>query len=338
MKHQPLLSIIIISHNQKEDLRRCIDSVLRQRTSFPVEVIVSDDRSSDGTRDMLEVEYAGNVISTYCDTDEFRTHYTFERAGYNRINGLKKATGKYIIHIDGDDFFEGDSIFQKQVDILENNPDCSLCVQNYKIAPSNDIKQGEIVIDNALFNQNPIVTAKEFILRIGYIPNSSCCMRRSYLEKSLSIKLDGKSYDDVDITFRYLGDGKVGLLNCADFVYVQNPTSFSHTTKSNDWSIIATSGLQGIRYLPHLSMTIIEKYYNCIWSLAKMAWKQVKVTDSLIEFFKNDDMFIYRVFDNKYGIKNWLRVNAIILWLIPIRFWGWKSTFSWRVLYKLAIR
>lgn len=334
----PLLSVIIISHNQKEDLRRCINSVLKQRTSFSVEVIVSDDRSSDGTREMLETEYATKVIIAYCNTDEYNPYYTLERAGYNRINGLKRANGKYIIHIDGDDMFYGNDIFQRQVDILENHPECSMCVQNYRIVSSVDILHGEMALDNSLFEHDPILTVEEFIMRINYVHNSACCMRRSCLEQSLSVPLEGKTYDDADITYRYMGEGKVALLNRADFAYVQTPNSFCHTTKSIDWSIIATTGIQGIRIAPHLAMSILQKHYNSVWGLAKMAWKRVRVTGHLIDYFKGDDIFIYTVFDNQYPLKNWVRINAIILWLIPIRYWGIKNNLSWKVLFKLAIR
>lgn len=338
MNSKPLLSIIIISHNQKEDLKRCINSVLEQRTSFPIEVIVSDDRSSDGTREMLNLEFDKVLITTYCNTDEYNTHYTFERAGYNRINGLKKAKGKYIIHIDGDDMFIGNDVFQKQVDILEKHPECSMCVQNYRIANCDNVQHGETALDNSLFEHNPVLSAEEFILRINYVHNSACCMRRSCLEQSFFVPLEGKTYDDADITYRYLGTGKVALLDCADFVYVQNPNSFCHTTKSTDWTIIATTGIQGIRFVPQLTETILQKHYNSLWGLAKMAWKQVRVTEHLIDYFKDVDIFIFNVFDNQYPMKNWLRINAIILWLIPIRFWGVKNNISWRVLYKLAIR
>ena len=338
MSNQPLLSVIIISHNQCDLLRRCINSVLRQRTSFPKEVIVSDDRSTDGTREMLETEYANKIITTYCNTDEYNTHYTFERAGYNRLNGLKKANGKYIIHIDGDDLFIGDSIFQKQVDVLETHPECSMCVQNFRIANSDDIEHGEVALSDSVFKDNPILTVEEFIMQVKYVHNSACCMRRECLKDSLFIPLEGKSYDDVDITYRYLGNKNVALLSRSDFVYVQNPNSFCHTIKSIDWSIISHSELQCVRYVPHLTYPIIKRRYNSIWALAKMAWKRVPVTENLIDYFKNDDMFIYKVFDNKYNLINWLRINAIIIWLIPIRFMGVKNNISWKVLYKLAIK
>lgn len=337
MNHNPLLSVIIISHNQKDMLKRCVDSVLIQRTSFPVEIIISDDRSTDGTREMLQSDYSNNVVITYCNTDEYEPYYAFERAGYNRMNGLKIARGKYIIHIDGDDMFEGDNVFQNQVDILEKHPECSICVQNYKIVDISDIEHGDIALDRSIFLNNPIISAADFIKQVSYVPNSACCMRRTSLDQSLFIPLSGKTYDDWDITYRYLGYNQVALLDQADFKYIQHPNSFCHVNKSTDWSILAASGLQGIRYVPKLALPIVERHYNSIWALAKMAWKRTRVSDELIEYFNNDDMFIFKVFNNTYPLKDWIRVNLIILWLIPIRFMGIKSNVSWKILNKLAI-
>ena len=47
----PVLSILLITHNQRELLQRCLDSVLAQELRVPFEIIVSDDRSTDGTRE-----------------------------------------------------------------------------------------------------------------------------------------------------------------------------------------------------------------------------------------------------------------------------------------------
>ena len=54
-RNPPELSVIVASHNRRELLRRCLESLSRQ-TQDPAtfEVIVADDGSSDGTADMAE--------------------------------------------------------------------------------------------------------------------------------------------------------------------------------------------------------------------------------------------------------------------------------------------
>lgn len=81
-----LLSIIVISHNQKEQLRRCLDSILAQLIPFEHEIIVSDDASNDGTWELAQ-EYASQYpqIRAYsCDASNFNPITPSDRAGWNR--------------------------------------------------------------------------------------------------------------------------------------------------------------------------------------------------------------------------------------------------------------
>lgn len=332
----PLLSVVIISHNQCDVLGRCIDSVLAQRTSFPVQIIVSDDRSTDGTREMIESKYKDKVIYSYCNSDDCKPYYVWERAGYNRINGLRLAKGKYLIHIDGDDFFTSEDIFQRQVDVLEEHPECSMCVQNYRIVDA-DCQNPEIGCKTKIFEGNPIISASEFVTQVGYVPNATCCMRKKNLETSLHVPLQGKNYDDIDITFRYIGFGKIALINRHDFNYVQSPNSICHTQATIEWNIVSMSFFQAMTLAPHLSIPLIQTHYRGIWYLAKLAWKKPIVPEKLISYFEDVPVFIYRVFDNKYAIKNRLRLFVLILWLIPIRYLKIKNDLSWKVLYRLSI-
>jgi len=91
-----LLSIIVISHNQKEQLRRYLDSFLAQSIPFEHEIIVSDDASNDGTWELAQ-EYASKYpqIRAYsCDAGKFNPITPSDRAGWNKCNGYQHATGK----------------------------------------------------------------------------------------------------------------------------------------------------------------------------------------------------------------------------------------------------
>lgn len=130
----PVLSIIIISHNQRSELKRCIESVLAQQIPFVYELILSDDRSTDGTFELAqeyEQKYPKIIKASQCNSDECNPANNSQRSGWNRCNGYKLATGKYIAHVDADDYFrEGSHIYQRQVEMLEKHPECSLCMQN----------------------------------------------------------------------------------------------------------------------------------------------------------------------------------------------------------------
>ena len=48
-----LVSICCLTYNHAAYIRECLDGFLMQRTDFPVEIIVHDDASTDGTQDIL---------------------------------------------------------------------------------------------------------------------------------------------------------------------------------------------------------------------------------------------------------------------------------------------
>ncbi|OWK18875.1 hypothetical protein AJ88_03055 [Mesorhizobium amorphae CCBAU 01583] len=53
------LSVSVVTFQQVDYIRQAVESTLRQETRFPIEVIVGDDASTDGTLEVLEDIHAG---------------------------------------------------------------------------------------------------------------------------------------------------------------------------------------------------------------------------------------------------------------------------------------
>lgn len=331
-----LLSVIIISHNQRSLLKRCIDSVLAQKTSFPFEVIVSDDRSNDGTYEMIQNDYQNKVIYTSCDSDKCSPIFTLERAAYNRLNGLKYASGKYLIHIDGDDYYCGNESFQVMIDTLEANPDCNLCFQNMRwLVNDSDLVNSSYFLDNKLFENNSIISAGDFISSFSYIHNSASCMRR--IDKELEISFTTKTYDDKDITFQYIRDGKVALVNCAEFVYCQHSNGICKNVDKNDWRLLECSEFSSINLLlPSLRYVMIQTHFGKLFSLVKDAVKCKKVSDLIIQYYSESDVFVFRCFDNKFIFSRWLRLLLSILFMFYMKRFTSLDLSLCKMVYKIV--
>ena len=137
----PILSILVITHNQRELLKRCLDSVLGQKLNVPFEVIVSDDRSDDGTAEyMAELQEQiesdkrkiGNlqeIVYTRCNSNDCNPATISQRCAWNKLNAWRSAKGKYMVNIDADDYLLHDDIYQLQIGLLETHPECSMCQQ-----------------------------------------------------------------------------------------------------------------------------------------------------------------------------------------------------------------
>ena len=115
-KSNPLVSIVIPVHNGEKYIKEAIDSCLKQ--SYPtLEIIVVDDKSTDNTLTILrEYEQVDSRIKVLAVEKQ--------NGLGNVINiGIKESNGKYIARMDSDDVMYQDRIV-KQVEYLENNPNC----------------------------------------------------------------------------------------------------------------------------------------------------------------------------------------------------------------------
>jgi glycosyltransferase involved in cell wall biosynthesis len=123
----PKVSVLIITYNQKKFIREAIDSVLAQKTTFPIEILVGDDFSTDGTREIIqeyERQYPGLVIGV------LHPHNMGKNGGINFLETLKLARGEYYALIDGDDYLTNPLKLQKQADLLDAHPDYSMTFHN----------------------------------------------------------------------------------------------------------------------------------------------------------------------------------------------------------------
>lgn len=53
MKPSPLVSICCLTYNHAPYLRQCLDGFMMQERTFPIEILIHDDASTDGTQDII---------------------------------------------------------------------------------------------------------------------------------------------------------------------------------------------------------------------------------------------------------------------------------------------
>lgn len=331
-----ILSIVIISHNQKEKLKRCIDSILAQKTIFKKEVIVSDDCSDDGTREMLLNDYNDRVISTFFNSNEYDTSYTLEKAALNRINGIKKATGKYLIHVDGDDFFTGTDVFQRMVDTLENHPECTLCCQNYFQLPYDNLSlKCKPARNQELFKGERILSAEEFMKESVIGHNSSYCLRRTDCVKIE--KLTSATYDDIDITFRYLGSGKIALIDKCDFVYVLYPVSSSTSMTIKEKYIMYNTYITGIPLAPAIAGVLLKNHLNSIARISLEGMKNSCYPERMVKFCRKLNLRILEGFNEKMKLVDRFKYGLLFILAATFIVLPFKTKGMIKLVYRLAI-
>ncbi|MGH8420012.1 MAG: glycosyltransferase family 2 protein [Pseudomonas sp.] len=120
VSQHPLLSIVCPTYNHETFLAQTLDGFLSQETTFPFEILVNDDASTDGTARVLAsyVERYPQIIRPiYHQVNQFQQ-------GKPCTPGLfKEARGRYIAFCEGDDYWTDPHKLQIQVDFLENHHD-----------------------------------------------------------------------------------------------------------------------------------------------------------------------------------------------------------------------
>lgn len=312
-----LLSIIVISHNQKDKLKRCIDSILSQPLPFEHEIIVSDDSSKDGTWELAQ-EYASRYspIRAYsCNTDDYNPANNSERSGWNRCNGYKHSTGKYIAHVDGDDFFiEGSDIYQKQVGLLESHPECSCCMANdYTLKDGEDISQATLR-HSEILQTGEILSSEEYIKK--YFRESHCFVYRRNPDVN-PVELYGGFYVDTMITDHHLLFGDIVCLNDAGYIYVQYGNSIWAKNCQTKDHLVFAHALYIPLLIPKWRYVFLKSpnHLSRILETIKLAYYGYNIRQDNLNWIHYFDVYIYKTFNRKLNIIDKCRLLFLYVYI-----------------------
>lgn len=126
----PLVSICCISYNQENYIRDAIEGFLMQKTTFPVEIIIHDDASTDATANIIR-DYSEKYPDLFITIFQTENQYSKGVKPFSKYV-LPKVKGKYIAACEGDDYWIDPLKLQKQVDFLERNPGFGLVYTKVK--------------------------------------------------------------------------------------------------------------------------------------------------------------------------------------------------------------
>ena len=116
------VSVATTTYNHASFIAQAIDSVLMQDTNFACEQVIGEDRSTDGTRDVV-LAYQNQ----YPDRIRVLAHEKNIGARSNFLQTLAACRGEYVALLEGDDYWTSPHKLQRQVDFLQGCPECSIC-------------------------------------------------------------------------------------------------------------------------------------------------------------------------------------------------------------------
>ena len=175
-KEIPLVSVCIQTYQHADYIKDCLEGILCQKTDFPFEILLGEDCSTDGTREIC-IKYAEKYpdkIRLFLHTRDTVIYINGHATGrYNFVNNLTHAKGKYIALCEGDDYWTDPNKLQKQVDFLEKNEDYSICF-HAAMRLVNDA-----LVKDTLNEKQPETTTIIDLCKNNFIHTASCVFRNN---------------------------------------------------------------------------------------------------------------------------------------------------------------
>ena len=217
--NNPKVSVVIATYNQVAFIENTILSAINQKTDFPFEIIVGDDGSNDGERDLLisiQKRYPEIVRLVFNEDNLWVTR--------NYISAIKESRGFYIASLDGDDIWTDDNKLQKQYDILESNTSVSLVHTGYRSFDSTSYNVVSVVNrwESPMLIESGLKSVEQLLLCnfSSYPLGSSSMFRRETYISEL------KRYDALINDKGSVGEGTLLNVICANhgyFYFIETP-------------------------------------------------------------------------------------------------------------------
>ena len=284
----PVVSIACTTYNQKKFIKKTLEGFLIQKTSFPVEIVIHDDASTDGTKEIIK-EYENKYPHL------FRVIYQTENQYSKKIDIANKFVypkikSKYVATCEGDDYWTDPLKLQKQVNFLDKNDDYGLV---YTEVDSVD-GDGNI-IDRAYFKNDPASFCETFEDYLVYAPFRAPCtwlFRRSlYKERN-----DKYNVADLPMLLDIVANSKIHKLKDVTANYRVLLNSASHSTNIDKFYKFS-KGVYNVqldyankfqvekKVIDIIKIRFVLQFYD--FSIAKEDFNQIKAANKILKQQKN---------------------------------------------------
>jgi glycosyltransferase involved in cell wall biosynthesis len=221
------VSVCVPAFNHEKYIAQMLHGALMQQTSFPFEIVIGDDASTDGTQRIIQ-EYAEKnpgKIRAYLHPENLGPKEPREFAGRNNVLFLLKAcSGTYVAMCEGDDYWTDPLKLQKQVDFMDAHPDYSICHHNMEVV----YEDGS---SSHLFNkpdQKLTSTIEDILEDKWFMATASWLYRNYFLENDFAPWHARAAAGDWAVIIQLAAHGKIGYLPETMGVYRKHSAGLSN--------------------------------------------------------------------------------------------------------------
>ncbi|SDS27276.1 glycosyltransferase [Opitutus sp. GAS368] len=181
----PTVSVCIVTYQHAAFIKQAIEGALAQRADFPFEVLIGEDGSTDGTREIC-LEYArrqpNRIRVSLRDRTEVLSGGSPAYIARNFLMTLREAHGDFIALCEGDDYWTDPTKLQRQVDYLRANPDCVGCFHDAKLVDA----KGQTLLESYFQSEQEEFTQRDALESLlSREPTCSLVFRRTALAEPL---------------------------------------------------------------------------------------------------------------------------------------------------------
>lgn len=221
------LSVHILTYNSERYIKDALDSVLRQKTRFPFEIVIGDDASSDNTFKIIE-KYAKKH-------DNIKALKNPENLGIlkNFVATLQRCDGEYVFDLAGDDWLSDENALQILADALDKNPTYSFVDSGFDCYFERSGKY------RRFHNKKNMQMSKEQYRNSQKVYGNfmmGCCFRKNMLINLVDFNnyaKEGIEFEDYPILTDLVMNSDFGLINKVLSVYRKHRLSHSNITTSH---------------------------------------------------------------------------------------------------------
>jgi glycosyltransferase involved in cell wall biosynthesis len=198
------VSVLVVTYNHEQFVRQALDSALAQRLPQPFEILISEDCSTDGTREIVQ-EYADrhpHLFRLLLSERNLRSNQVVAR-------GFQAARGRYVALLDGDDYWTSADKLRAQVAFLDARPDLTICFHNVEVVDEHSQSTGRLWNAAA----QPAVSGLHDLLRGNFIATSSVVYRRAAVTEVPAWYDHFFPVTDWPLHVLYAREGRIGYLD-----------------------------------------------------------------------------------------------------------------------------
>ncbi len=230
------VSVSLVTYNHAPFIRQAIESALMQQTNFDFEILIGEDDSNDGTR-QIAIEYAAKYpekIRLFLHDRKDVIYLKGKPTGRrNLIHNIQNARGTYIARLEGDDYWTSPNKLQEQVDFLDCNPDYAICSHDVFILKADGTKETSHWFKKRLpdYDLCDVLSGKFF-------PPTCSVLFRNHLIKDFPEWFYRASVADFPLIVLCAQFGKIRHLEQVSGVYrLHSGGVWSQGQFENDWSM-----------------------------------------------------------------------------------------------------